>query len=302
MSETPTRPADAPRGVMREYVTLLERSLRRLLTRHNLPLDPSETWIGAETVRLFWFVQTYRDLPKLRQTLSRLRALYPETPVLVVSDGDPDPRIKQACDLHSVEYRLQPRLYGVEHGGALVQQLLEAFLATDADILIKIDPDTDVRRRLSLMPLPTDASIYGTVQSAGTRRGPSIQGGCIIAPRRAAMILVNSGLLLSDRLKPPALEWAVDDATRARAAGGLTSSDQTLGWACRQLGLPCRDHPEVYSRYRPSLMDTITASRVAIFHPRFQWSHLADPVFYFSGLREVVGQALRNRDTAAPTD
>jgi hypothetical protein len=287
---------------MREYAALLGRSLRRLHTRRNVPADLSETWIRADAVRLFWFIQTYRDLPKLRQTLSRVRALYPDTPVLVVSDGDADPRIKQACDLYAVEFRLRPRLYGVEHGGALVQQLLEAFLSTNADILIKIDPDTDVRRRLSLMPLPVDTSIYGTVQSAGSKRAPSIQGGCIIVPRRAASLLAGSALLMSERLKPPALEWAVDDATRARAAAGLTSSDQTLGWACRELGVLCKDHPEVCSRYRPSLMDTITASRIAVFHPRFQMRHLVDPAFYFSGFRVAVGEALRKRDVVAGPD
>lgn len=290
------------RTVMREYAALLARSLGRLRTRYNVPPDPSEKWIRADAVRIFWFIQTYRDLHKLRKTLSRLRTLYPETPVLVVSDGDPDPQIKEACDRYSVEFRLRPRLYGVEHGGALVQQLLEAFLSTGADILIKIDPDTDVRRRLSLMPLAADTSIYGTVQSAGSKRGPSIQGGCIIVPRGAAILVAGSALLMSTRLKPPALEWAVDEATRARAAAGLTSSDQTLGWACRKLGLQCKDHPEVCSRYRPSLMDTITASRVAVFHPRFQVRDLVDPAFYFSGLRAVAAEALRKRKAAAPTD
>jgi hypothetical protein len=123
-------------------------------------------------------------------------------------------------------------------------------------------------------------------------RAPSIQGGCIIIPRRAAILLASSALLKSDRLKPPALEWAVDEATMARAASGLTSSDQTLGWACRELGLLCKDHPEVFSRYQPSLMDTITQRGVAVFHPRFEISHLANPVFYFSGLRAAVKEAL----------
>ena len=282
--------------MMREYTALVRRSLRRLRTPYNVPADVSDTWVRADSVRIFWFIQTYRDLPKLRKTLSRLRTLYPDAPVLVVSDGDPNPEIKQTCERYSVEFSLRPRLYGVEHGGALVQRLLEAFLSTDADILIKIDPDTDVRRRLSLMPEPMEASIYGTVQSAESKRGPSIQGGCIIVPRRAATLLAGSALLMSERLKPPLLEWAVDDTARARVASGLTSSDQTLGWACRQLALPCKDHPEVCSRYRPSLMDSVTACRLAVFHPRLQMRHLVDPGFYFSGLRAALGEALRKRE------
>jgi hypothetical protein len=296
MSEVPTRPRGKVRTVMQEYLAFITRSVRRLRTPGSVPPSVPGTWIRADSVRILWFIQTYRDLPELRKTLWRVRTLYPEAPLLVVSDGDPDPEIKWVCDSYSAEFRLRSRLYGVEHGGALVQNLLEAFLSTDADILIKIDPDTDVRRRLSLLPSPTDSSIFGTVQSAGSTRALSIQGGCIVVPRAAAMVLAGSGLLNSERLKPPALEWTLDATSRARAASGLTSSDQTLGWACRELGVPCKDHPEVCSGYQPSLMDTITARRVAVFHPRFEMKHLVDPAFYFSGLRTAVRDALRTRE------
>jgi hypothetical protein len=182
-----------------------------------------------------------------------------------------------------------------------VQRMLEAFLTTDADILIKIDPDTNVQRRFSVMPSRMDSSVYGSVQSGGSKsnRIVSLQGGCVIVPRQAAILLANSSLLNSARLKPPALEWVVSSELSARAASGLTSSDHTMGWACRELRILSKDHPEVCSRYRPSLMDTITASRVAVFHPRFEMRHLADPAFYFSGLREAVGHARRRREDCA---
>ena len=124
--------------------------------------------------------------------------------------------------------------------------MLEAFLTIDADVLIKIDPDTNIRRRFLRMPTPTDSSLYGTVESSGTEsnRIVGIQGGCIIIPRHAAVLLVSSSLLKSERLKPPALEWAVNKRSIDRATSGLTS-DWTLGWACRELGLLCKDHPEV---------------------------------------------------------
>jgi hypothetical protein len=282
------------RTAMRGYAALVARSLMRLRTRDYVPATTAETWVRADSVRIFWFIQTYRDLPKLRKTLARLRKLYPEAPVLVVSDGDSDPAIEHACDKYFVKFILQSRLFGVEHGGEVIQRMLEAFLTTDADVLIKIDPDTNVQRRFSIMPSGMDLSVYGSVQSGGSasNRVVSVQGGCVIVPRQAAILLANSSLLNSDRLKPPALEWAVSAELSARAASGLTSADHTLGWACRELRLLCKDHPEVCSRYRPSLMDTITASRLAVFHPRFDMSHLADPVFYFSGLRVAIREAL----------
>jgi hypothetical protein len=172
---------------------------------------------------------------------------------------------------------------GVEQGGEPVQKMLEAFLRTDADILIKIDPDTNLRRRFSAMPQPHDSSLYGSPQSAGPESNciPSIQGGCIIVPRQAAILLADSSLLESERLRPPKLEWAVSEVLLARARAGLTSYDWTLGWACRELGLLSRNHPEVFSTYRPNLIAAVTRRHVAVFHPRFEFKQLASHAFYF---------------------
>jgi hypothetical protein len=253
-------------------------------------------WVPANEVRIFWFIQTYRDVSRLRRTLARLRTLYPESQVLVVSDGDADPAIAQACRSHSVKFALRARLMGVEQGGEPVQKMLEAFLMTDADILIKIDPDTNIRRRFSRMPASTDSSLYGTVQSSGPESNNilSIQGGCIIIPRQAAMLLVDSSLLESERLKPPALEWAVNKLSIDRATSGLTSHDWTLGWSCRELDLLSKTHPEVFSNYRPRLIDTMRKRRAAVAHPRFEIKHLMNPGFYewFGPLRRTIGKAL----------
>jgi hypothetical protein len=241
-----------------------------------------QRWTSAEELRVLWFIQTYRDLHRLRPSLARLRTVYPDAPVLVVSDGDPDPEVERVCRACAAEFRLGSRMFGVDLGGEPVQRMLDVFLEADADILIKIDPDTDVRRRFSLMPPPMSPSIYGTVQTAGSQhnRLVSIQGGCIVVPRKAASILARSGLLRSERLKPPALEWAVDSVLLTRVESGLTSYDHTLGWACRELGLHCKAHPEVFSRYRPNIIDTLIDHGAAVSHPRFELRQLADPVFY----------------------
>src|SRR5882762_3273325 len=96
------------RTVLRGSAALLGRSLRRMRTRDNVSSGLSGSWIRADAVRIFWFIQTYRDLPRLRKTLSRLRRLYPDALVLVMSDGDPNPEIEQACDRYSVEFSLRP--------------------------------------------------------------------------------------------------------------------------------------------------------------------------------------------------
>lgn len=281
----------------RRYVALVGASFTRMRMRPDDLSRASAAWMPADGLRLFWFIQTYRDLSRLRQTLARVRTFYPESPVIVVSDGDRNPEISRVCQAYRADFTLRARLFSVEHGGEPVQRMLEAFLRTDADILIKIDPDSNVRRRFAVMPSPRDTSVYGTVQSAGSGPNPivSVQGGCMIVPRGSATLLMESALLTSDRLKPPALEWAADEELVARTACGLTSYDWTLGWACRELGLLSKDHPEVFSRYRPSLSDWLTERRMAVSHPRFDLTQITDRVFYCSGLRAAVRDVLSSR-------
>jgi hypothetical protein len=271
----------------RDYASVVRRSAGRLITGRSGPADAAP-WVAADPLRLLWYVHTYHDRLKLAPALAALRRLYPESTVLVVSDGDSDPLLAPICARYRGEFRLGARLFGVEHGGEIVQRMLEAFLAHDADVLIKIDPDTVVRRQLTLAPAAGSRAIAGTIETSHTTGRDFIQGGCIVIPRRSASEIVASRLLQSDRLKPPQLEWVVGEMSKARAASGLTSIDQTLGWACRQVGIACVNHPEVFSRYRPSLVDLITSQRLPIYHPRFELRHLADANFYFSGIRDAI--------------
>ncbi len=276
------------------YLSALSASIRRTLWKPDLAFATSEGWIAPDHLRIFWFVQVYRDLWRLRRTLSNLKILYPDSLVLVVSDGDDDPNIPSTCREYGVEFEFRPRLIGVEHGGEVVQWMLEAFLRTDSDLLIKVDPDTDVRRRFALVPPSSDSSIYGTVQSAHVDGDSvtSIQGGCIMVPRAAAKAIAMSSLLLSERLKPPAVEWAVGRESRDRARAGLTSYDWTIGWICRNLRLPVKDHPEVFCRHKPSLIDLVLNRRAAVTHPRFELQQFLIGDFYFRGLRTALRDAL----------
>jgi hypothetical protein len=278
----------------REYRARVGASFMRLRSRA-LPRQGADgPWIPADDLRLFWFIQTYRDLSRLQRTLATLRTVYPESEALVVSDGDADPEIRRACERYNAHFHYRARLFGVEHGGEPVREMLDAFLRTDADILFKIDPDTHLRRRFSVMPSPGSPSVFGTVQSAGSgpNRMHGIQGGCMVIPRHAAALLSGSGLLASARLKPPALEWIVDRVCADRAASGLTSYDWTLAWACRELGLSSKNHPEVFSRELPSLIDTLTDRGMAVSHPRFDTRQLSRQSFYFRGLRMAVRDVL----------
>jgi hypothetical protein len=105
-------------------------------------------------VKICWFIQTYRDSRRLERTLARLRKVYSEPLVLVVSDGDDSPELERVCRVHGATFTRGARLFGVERGGEPVLRMLTAFVQTDAECLIKIDPDTFVRRPLTILPSP----------------------------------------------------------------------------------------------------------------------------------------------------
>lgn len=277
------------------YRTLVGRSVRRWWPSSERWEDGTD-WVslGDGPGKILWYVQTYRDRLKLQPSLQRLRRFYPTDELLVVSDGAGDSAIEETVRPFNARFQLRPRLFTVEHGGLVVQRMLDAFLETHASVLIKIDPDSDVRRCFSRLPSASERAIFGTVQQTGPRTNSltSIQGGCIVVPRSAAEAIAGSRLLESERLKPPACEWAVDADGRARVAAGLTSYDWTLGWACRELAIPCRDHPEVFSRYAPGLMDTLTVGDAAVAHPRFEWAQLRQRGFFLAGLRAKLTGAL----------
>lgn len=286
-------------ALAREYIGVVGRSLARAITGRSGPVDPS-VFERARAARLFWLIHTYRDWPKLETNLAALRHLYPESAALVISDGDPDPSIPPLCGRYGVGFRLGARLFAVEHGGEIVQRMLDEFLARDADILIKIDPDTALRRGFTRMPPAGARAIFGTIGTNETGDCEFIQGGCMIVPRRVAEEVTARRLLVSDRLKPPALEWAASAISTTRAAAGLTSIDQTFGWACRELAIPCVNHPEVFSRYLPSLVDLVTSLRLAVYHPRFERRDLARSNFYFGGIRSTIRRAWQRDQSATP--
>ncbi|MBI4402734.1 MAG: hypothetical protein HY537_01155 [Deltaproteobacteria bacterium] len=153
--------------------------------------------------------------------------------------------------------------------------MLGLFLNNPTKHLIKIDPDTHVRKKFGVLPAFDDAIIAGCVQQAGDKEKmiTSVQGGCIIMTLKAAQVLFASKLLLSPALKAPCYEWVVEKTLRARAfKHGLTSYDWTIGWACKQLKIPIIQHPETQSHWeRVNLRAYLGA---AVVHPRCPLSTL----------------------------
>ncbi|MDT4968323.1 MAG: hypothetical protein QOJ64_3060, partial [Acidobacteriota bacterium] len=149
---------------------------------------------------LTFFALVYKNYDATAECLLDLRRHYPSSRVILRSDGDPDPRFPILARRNEVDFRAEPRLFGIENGGAVIERMLVIFLEKPTRYLIKIDPDTVIHRRFQYLPIRS--GLFGTPQ--GGEETPSIQGGCIGFTRDIAQRILQSGMLRDSRLKEPA--------------------------------------------------------------------------------------------------
>src|ERR1043166_5544521 len=148
---------------------------------------------------LTFFALVYKDYDAAAACLKDLRHNYPSSRVVLRSDGDQDPRFPLLAGAHSVDFREESRLFGIENGGAVIERMLEIFLETPTRYLFKIDPDTAVHRRFKYLPLRS--GVFGTLQCE--EETPSVQGGCMGLTRDVAEEILQSRMLRDARLKEP---------------------------------------------------------------------------------------------------
>lgn len=115
------------------------------------------------------------DSEKVEPTIAKLKQNYPEADVIHIPDLPPN--------------RVKP----LKFAGLWTQRYLAAALETSADIIIRIDPDTLIYRKLTTFPT---ADIFGGI-SQGTRW--HVMGGAIGFQRNAAERIVASKILLEEK-------------------------------------------------------------------------------------------------------
>ncbi len=229
-----------------------------------------------------FYVQVYRDYPYAEACLKHLRRHYRRSRVIIISDGDDDPRYEQLAERYLADYIAGEALYPVENGGKMVQRMLDAFLTKPSDYLFKIDTDTRIHRRFRY--LPKGRCVFGTLEWE-TSRGqakldfPSVQGGCTGFTLESAREIAESKLLLSSDLLDYGQTYADNPDILYRAEKkGIISTDFVKRYVCRQLGIPLISFNEVYSVYRGDI--ALTGSGYAITHPHKHtedctyWNHL----------------------------
>lgn len=203
-----------------------------------------------------------------------LRKIYKTATLIIRFDGEEGSRVHLPALQQDPNVRIleEPRLSSVDHGGLISQRMLELMLETGADIILKIDADTQIRRALRWLPDPSDASIWGSLQQSGQLQ--SLRGGCMIFTRTAVRMLLESGLLLCDQLKAPHLAWCAGKiCTQQAFVMGLTSIEWTIAWAARQLGISLNEHAEVLGAWRYHRLSSFgDYYEAAVVHPHLSWA------------------------------
>ncbi|HXD34956.1 MAG TPA: hypothetical protein VN643_27800 [Pyrinomonadaceae bacterium] len=215
---------------------------------------------------LTFFALTYKNYDATAECLRDLRKHYPQSRVILRSDGDPDPRLPSLASRNQVDFRGESRLFGIENGGAVIERMLVLFLEQPTRYLLKIDPDTVIHRRFQY--LPTRDGLFGTLQTE--QETPSIQGGCLGFTRDAAEKILQSQWLRDSRLKEPA-KFINDSPYFFRMAHranrcGLASFDWIVPWIANQLGIPIYSFAEVNSGWQQAPPNP--DQRYAVSHPR----------------------------------
>jgi hypothetical protein len=209
---------------------------------------------APDDAAITFYLQVYNDFPDAKSCLQHIRRHYPRSRVILISDGDDDPRYAKLARKTGADYRKGERLYPVENGGRMIQRILDVFLEKPSAYLLKIDTDTRIHRRFHY--LPTGRIVFGTLEweTSGTRTRldyPNVQGGFIGFTLDAARHMAESKLLLSDELLDYRRTYADNPDIIARAEHWrLISMDFVTRYACRRLAIGQVPFNEVYSVYR----------------------------------------------------
>ncbi len=212
--------------------------------------------------RVTFYVQVYRDVELARWCLTNFRRVWPTSRLLIISDGDDDPRWPELAREFAAEFHVGERLKLLQHGGRMLRRNLDLCLRLGprTDYLVKFDTDTGFNRRLCWLPRVN--GLFGTVQQNSHLTG--IQGGFVGYSRLAAEA-VHAGLD-DPALNDPHATWGRDWAVvQEFSTLGLIREDWVLAYVAQRLGIPCVDYPEVRSRWKEWVPNW--DSRFAVTHP-----------------------------------
>lgn len=106
---------------------------------------------------------------QVANNINRLRMFYPNSPIMIIYDGVPSQNHIGVTEILGDRVKIEGK------SGTFTDRYLKAFLNTDAQFCIKIDPDTEIVQRL-IEPLPDklDPIIFCRVEKFGLPHGGAL--------------------------------------------------------------------------------------------------------------------------------
>lgn len=186
--------------------------------------------------------------------LENVRKAWPGSRVIVVSDGDKNPRYEEFRERYKAEVSYGEHLWGEGASGPLWERRFNAFLNGSGRWLLRMDSDAGVYRRLKR--LPEGDCLFGTLFRLPGGRGFFAQGGAMGVTRGAAEKLMTSGALKSEKVA----NW--NHLWRRQM---MASDDRGIGEAARAVGIPTWNHPEFACSWKNRAANADL--KYAIVHP-----------------------------------
>jgi hypothetical protein len=179
--------------------------------------------------------------------IRNIRRCYPGARVVVVSDGDADPRYNEYMRL-GAELEYGEHLYSTGDSGALWRRRFHNFMKRPARFFFRADSDVGFYRRFGALP-QTDC-IFGSPCV------DFIQGGLMGFTSDAINRLISSGILSEPWMR---------ECVHVTDKGVMASDDRAICRAAQTLGIPLVDHHEFHCAWQERVQNS--DERYAVIHP-----------------------------------
>lgn len=205
----------------------------------------------------FAFIITVYQEPVtlVEDCLDRVQKFYRESRYAVILDTplrEPDRILFRTFDSNPV------RLKGIDNGAAWWNRFFKIAQGEDIDWTVKMDPDTQIHRRLTF--IPTDADIVGHLDERRDGIHDHIQGGFQMFHRSVIEPLLEE----SQRREYLDPDYWRNDECEDLISRGMISTDYMLAKMAKNIGARMVDHPEIDCRGTPS--ETFREN-AAVTHP-----------------------------------
>lgn len=210
----------------------------------------------------------YQDEDRAKILVQQLKSTLSDSQILSLFEGTPSGDIASYLTSKQIGFNQGERLKPQINGGAWLERIFKTYLeSSEAEYLIKIEPDTTIFRTFTSIP---NTEIAGTLIQIPDGR-ELVHGGCVLFKREVVQKIVRLRLLENPKYKfdrrfgyrryePPYLQEG-----EVRSSEWIISGDAVLADIIQELNISVENWTEVSCGVHPSEM---ASDNWAVFHPK----------------------------------